>query len=459
MSSPPLGLCRAAAWLAGLGCEVAVFDFQASRDDAEVAADRLAEWRPDLVVVGAFPEIHLHVFMGVSAAPYDIALCRAVRRRLPGVRLGLGGYLAGIFPRVLGPLCPEANRLVTGPDDLLAELHVTADQAGFTAASALDGLAFLRPGPLHYGIDRDLYLTEGGGVRPVLPALTATGCPYRCSFCATPVSFGHRYTPRPLGPVIAEIRRGVRHYGVTEWSVWDDTLTVGDRAEDFSRRLIAEDLGIRWWCFAHADRVLANPEMLPLMRAAGCRMVWIGGETPDPDRLRAYGKRIGVGDCRAACRMVRDQGMLPTASFLIGEIGEDRASLARKREEIGRFVDDGVVTVSTLLIPVPGTALFSDLGTRGLVRRQDLRLYSGVRATLRYDDLSAEEVEDAFLDCYLAGVLPRGPRGTWGRANLWSDGEGRPREDLERLARAEYARLRKLEEGPGERLEASWFHS
>lgn len=472
MSTPPLGMCRAAAFIVGHGHEARVIDGQALRLDADALAERILEEHPDAVVVGAFPELHLHVFMGVSALPYDLALLGAIRRRNPECRLFLGGYLPERFPERTLSLAPEGTRIAHDFGDLLAEAppREAPHQDLAAGTTAMAGYPFLEPDIRTYGVDAGFFLDESARTcRPVLPILTAWGCPHRCTFCATPVRFRNRVTQRDVVAVVDEIEAGVLRYGTRSLSVWDDTFTTSvARVEAFASEIVRRGLDIRWWCFGQAQWVNRNRHLLSALREAGCRMMWIGVESTEADRLAAYGKGIGVQDGPAAVEALVAADILPTTSFILGEPEDGRAGVEARVRQAKSFEDMGAVVVQTLSIPVPGTDRFRQMAAQDRILRQDLRLFSGVRSVVDVPGMSPDEVETVFRDAYLDAILSPRWMNAFGRANLWEtagaeqDANGSAPASLQELresARREFARLQAVERGSEPLVEARWFLS
>lgn len=468
MRTPPLGMCRAAAFAAERGHDPIVVDGQALLLGPEALADRILDLQPEAVIVGAFPELHLHVFMGVSALPYDLALLHAIRRREPRCRLFLGGYLPEHFEDRVIPLAPEGTTVARDFASVLGEDPATQEDTLATRSTAIDGYRFLEPDIGSYGVDADFFLMDHPrALRPVLPILTAWGCPHRCTFCATPVRFGHRVVQREIHSVVHEIEEGIARHGCRSWSIWDDTFTTSPRRLDaFVSEVLRRGLDFRWWCFGHARWVLKHQDLLEGLRQAGCRMMWIGIEATESGRLEAYSKGCSPEDGPAAIQALVNAGILPTASFILGEPEDDLVAIQQRIHHSSTLEAMGAVIVHTLSIPVPGTDRFRQMALRGDIRQQDIRLYSGVRSVVHVRGMSPEEVEEAFFQAYADSVLsPRWMR-AFGRANLWDSREDAgvgasfsptAIDDLRKAARREFARLQALEQGDEPLVEAGWF--
>ncbi len=249
--------------------------------------------------------------------------------------------------------------------------------------------------------------------------MTGTGCPFHCTFCATPAYFKGKSSLRPVRSVLDEIEYGIDRYQVKLWSVWDDTFTVqSERVKEFCQGLIERHLDISWWCFGMARWLLKHPELVRLMADAGCKMIWIGGESNENGQLKAYRKGVSMADTKDAAKLIKQHDILPTVSFLLGERDDDLSAVERKLDTYRAFERLGCVNIYTLLIPVPGTPLFSELSLSSQFRRNDLRSYSGVRSILAGDPEVSDALEEIYFNAYCDSILSSRWQDNWDRANL-----------------------------------------
>ena len=237
--------------------------------------------------------------------------------------------------------------------------------------------------------------------------------------------------------------------GMSALSVWDDTFTVAPkRVERFCDLMIERGLRVAWWCFGRTEWVLKNRRLLPKMARAGLRMMWLGVESGEADVLEGYGRSTPFDRVQEAVRLLAAEGILPTTSFIVGPPDVTEDQLQREQERAAILYDLGTVNVFTLMIPLPGTKLHADLRARGLVASDDLRLYSGTRAVLRYPHVDAARVEGYFYENYRWSILGERFLGSVGRANLWQDHDAPDPPDaavLQAGFEAEVRRARSLE--------------
>jgi radical SAM superfamily enzyme YgiQ (UPF0313 family) len=121
---------------------------------------------------------------------------------------------------------------------------------------------------------------------------TSRGCPYRCTYCASPYLCGSQ---RLRDPVMTadEIEFWNREHGVHDVAFYDDALlTPSLHARALLHELASRNLGVRFHCpnGLHAREI--NRETATLMRRAGFVTIRLGLETTDPLRQRTSGGKV-----------------------------------------------------------------------------------------------------------------------------------------------------------------------
>ncbi|HUF09783.1 MAG TPA: radical SAM protein [Rhodothermales bacterium] len=112
---------------------------------------------------------------------------------------------------------------------------------------------------------------------PRFSVQTQRGCPWSCEFCASSIRLNPKFRVKPIEKVIAEIRQLKALYGNPFIEFADDNTFVN---RDHGRKLMKalEREHICW--FTESDlNVADDPELLAMMRDAGCAQVLIGFES------------------------------------------------------------------------------------------------------------------------------------------------------------------------------------
>jgi anaerobic magnesium-protoporphyrin IX monomethyl ester cyclase len=142
------------------------------------------------------------------------------------------------------------------------------------------------------------------------------------------------------------------------------------------------------------DRV--NEELLRKMKAAGCRRIHYGLESGDPKLFSRVGKDGAEGRMETLIRnfqMTEKLGIHPHMFVLIGLMGESWQTVERTIATIRRIKP---LTLQVAIVtPYPGTTLFEEAKSKGLLSTEDWSQYTGFIAVSRTEELSSEDLKEA----------------------------------------------------------------
>jgi radical SAM superfamily enzyme YgiQ (UPF0313 family) len=193
---------------------------------------------------------------------------------------------------------------------------------------------------------------------------TSRGCPMDCSFCSVTAFNGRTYRQRPVAEVLDELA------ALKQRSIFfvDDNLLGHGRAAEaraiaLFRGMVERRLDKTWFCQAAVD-FARNEEVLRWAARSGCRMVFLGLESENPDELEAMDKRLNLHtDYREAFRRIHRHGIAVLGAFIFGSDAETPRTMEQKTRFMLR---EGVdVMQTTVLTPLPGTRLFEQLRAEG----------------------------------------------------------------------------------------------
>ncbi len=183
---------------------------------------------------------------------------------------------------------------------------------------------------------------------PFASVFTQVGCPHRCDYCILST-----YDPafRDMDEIFAELeaarRAGCRHVYVRDAtfnSAPSHYLAVAERLGS---------LGLSWNAFARIDGIAEHAEAL---RAAGCRILQFGIDSPDPETLASRRKDTRDTDVREALDAVSRAGIRTVGHFVYGLETPPIApgDIAGYASRVGL----DWLTISPLMVR-PGTSLWS----------------------------------------------------------------------------------------------------
>jgi radical SAM superfamily enzyme YgiQ (UPF0313 family) len=350
-SLPSLGLLYLAA-VTPPGHELHYFE--ATEDGAEPKA----LYECDLVAISTF-----------SAQVFE-AYRVADRLRRAGVQVAMGGLHVSVRPEEAEE---HADHVIIGEGEQVWPAVVRAAAAG-ERPRRWDAAQFSPVDVRSLPTPRFDLL----GTRPYnrFPVQTARGCPWRCDFCASNIMLQRPYRKRPVEDVARDLRvisRLVKRPFI-EFAD-DNTFVDKEWGKELCRQI--EPLRLKW--FTETDITVGDDEeLLRLMRAARCREVLIGLESPEPTALdgiemRSNFKARCFDDYKQSLRRIQAHGIMVNGCFILG--------LDRHTPEIFQHVLDFALAVPlydvqiTVLTPFPGTPLYDRLLREGRLlepRRWDL---------------------------------------------------------------------------------------
>ena len=118
---------------------------------------------------------------------------------------------------------------------------------------------------------------------PATYIISARGCPHLCIFCDTSV-FSRQYRAFSAEYIIEMINFLQLNFGIKEIIFEDDTFVIfKKRLILLCETLIKKKINISWSCNGRADAV--KPDILRLMKKAGCWQISYGIESGDPEIL------------------------------------------------------------------------------------------------------------------------------------------------------------------------------
>ncbi len=251
---------------------------------------------------------------------------------------------------------------------------------------------------------------------PYAFTVPSRGCPAGCRFCIKHVSYGASVRFRSPENVLAELEQLVS-LGVRKIHMYTDLFTVNrEHVMGICEGILERQLPIKWTCNSRVDFV--DPELLKVMRRAGCWMISWGIESGEPEMLKRMHKGITVEQVEQTLRWSREAGIMNWGYFIIGLPGETEASIRKTIAFAKRLPLD--LVLFHIAAPHPGTPFFFEVVENGWFR-------PGTRweevdmdrsTVLDYPDLKAEDLERWAQRAFREWAFRPGPMVTYLRLLL-----------------------------------------
>ena len=125
-----------------------------------------------------------------------------------------------------------------------------------------------------------------------------------------------------------------RKHGVRQFYFVDNTFNLPSlHAREICRRLIDEELDIRWWSILYPKDV--DEELAELMARAGCEQVAVGFESGSERMLKSMNKKFTGQEVRQISKRFSDHGIRQVGFLLLGGPGETRESVEESLDLCG----------------------------------------------------------------------------------------------------------------------------
>ncbi|MCR9245541.1 MAG: cobalamin-dependent protein [bacterium] len=328
--SPPLGLLRLAhycrAW------DVAVLDLNLLWQTS--GSGWRQRWPTSAVeqILESDPSVVGFTSMAVDSH-VALVLAREVKALAPHVTVVVGGPHFGQIGEEVLTRFDWVDLVVQGEGEaVLAGLLEQPDRIDVANVRALPIAGrVLRGRPLtgeEFGV-----LDSSAGIDPaaywavnssrLINLEFGRGCRYACAYCYSPAHFGNGFRLRDAEEIATEFASAAE-VGWREAFVVDDNLGNDvDWLVGVCQAIKRVDADLLWRCYLTVRDV--HPHVMKELRAAGCRMVYLGVDAVEQRQRRDFSKSFFStwGDARKKIECVRDAGVVPECAFLIRAVDGD----------------------------------------------------------------------------------------------------------------------------------------
>jgi len=232
----------------------------------------------------------------------------------------------------------------------------------------------------------------------VMPLLSGRGCTFNCNFC---YRMDKGFRPRSNEGIIEEIQYLKKEYGITYIAFSDELLMSSvERTASLCEAFIKANLNIKWDCNGRLN--YAKPEVLKLMKKAGCVFINYGIEAMDNATLKKMGKALTTDIISRGVEATLTEGISPGLNIIFGNIDEDRETLKKGVDFLINYDDGAQMRTIRPVTPYPGCPLFDYAIEHGLLRDvedfyENKHLNSDL-LSVNFTKLSDDEFHEALLE-------------------------------------------------------------
>ena len=233
-----------------------------------------------------------------------------------------------------------------------------------------------------------------------LPGIEASrGCPFTCNFC---VLTGHEaYRFRPVEQVVDEIETKMV-WNKNWFGLFDNTFVFLDNNLGGSPKYLkalCEALipKKRIWGCALTFNILRDEELVKLMAAAGCRYIYTGLESLNPESLKSMHKgQNKISEVDEVIKRCFRSGILLSFGLLVGSDGDTNDYLYRLPEYLADLKYFSI-TFMGIVCPYPETPFYREMAEKKrLLPGTISRDYDGYTLCHQPEQLTVDETIEHF---------------------------------------------------------------
>lgn len=232
----------------------------------------------------------------------------------------------------------------------------------------------------------------------IMPVLSGRGCTFKCNFC---YRMDEGFRPRNNGSIISEIEFLKKDYGVTYVAFSDELLMSSvARTTSLCEDIIRAKLNIKWDCNGRLN--YAKPDLLRLMKKAGCVFINYGIESMDDQALKAMNKALTTRQIIDGIEATLKAQISPGFNIIFGNIGESRETLEKGVQFLLKYDDGAQMRTIRPVTPYPGSPLYYHALKKGLLKDAEdfyeKKHLNSDLVSVNFTDMTDDEFHSALLD-------------------------------------------------------------
>lgn len=151
-----------------------------------------------------------------------------------------------------------------------------------------------------------------------LPLVTTRGCPFKCTYCYSPL--GRKYRERSVSRSLGDIEYLCSRFNINILNVYDEVMALKpERLQEFCKGI--KRFKLKW--VTEMRITLATRDNLELLKEAGCYLVNFGIENTNPEILDSMKKGITKEEIEETLELCYQIGISATGNILMMDIAEN----------------------------------------------------------------------------------------------------------------------------------------
>ena len=389
---PPLGAMTLAAYIRQFrDDELKIYDARSYMNSPEETASEAKSFGADVLCISAFS----------MEKPQTFSLARAVKEKIPGVVVLLGGPFPSSDPETaLSEPAIDAVVQGEGEQALLNILNSLDATGGISPGQGIvyreDGIitGYGNPGLIddldtlpipawdlidfenyHYKPKKRPMMNRLPRSRMGASVFTTRGCPYGCTYCHN--IFGKKTRKRSTELVVEEMKMLYFQFGVRELEILDDIFNFDmKRAKDIFDKMYEAGLNFNI-TFPNGLRAeLMDEELVDKFKRGGVYWMTFAIESGSPRIQKEVRKNLNLEKAKRNIELVVSRGINVNGFFMMGFLNETEEDIM---QTIEFAVSSRLIIASFfILTPFPNTEIYQQAESAGIIMHGEFYDYHNV---------------------------------------------------------------------------------